>query len=252
MIKDSELPFLKEQIPGEQIFISPEGLKRLLASLDPNDLQKNLNWTVSADIEMPIRVRKSGYGSLPPITVIEMFEELLKTSANFPAMSLKKKGKWVTTTYKQYYDTCKDFAKALISLKINKRKAVNIIGFNSPEWFISFVGSLFGFYLPVGVYTTNGPEACKYVADHSDCEIAIVEDQMQLEKYIEVWDQLPQLKYVVVYGEKPIDFSKVPEKRKQFILTWNQLLEVGKKYKPADQKDSIEFRMREVKPGNTY
>ena len=64
-----------------------------------------------------------------------------------------------------------------MKMKIDPWKAVNIIGFNSPEWNISFYGSIFANNVPVGVYTTNNPEACRYIADHSDCQLAIVENQ---------------------------------------------------------------------------
>ena len=30
--------------------------------------------------------------------------------------------------------------------------------------------------MPVGVYTTNNAEACKYVAEHSDCEFIVAEN----------------------------------------------------------------------------
>jgi long-chain-fatty-acid--CoA ligase ACSBG len=49
------------------------------------------------------------------------------------------------------------FGKALIALGLTNFSAVNIIGFNSPEWAIAFSGSIFGHYLPIGIYTTNGP-----------------------------------------------------------------------------------------------
>lgn len=45
-------------------------------------------------------------------------------------------------------------------MNVSEFSAVNIIGFNSPEWVIAFFGSMFSNYIPVGVYTTNGPEAC--------------------------------------------------------------------------------------------
>lgn len=49
--------------------------------------------------------------------------------------------------YQEFYDNCKYFGQALIALGIGKNKAVNIIGFNSPEWTISFFGSIFGFVI---------------------------------------------------------------------------------------------------------
>jgi len=56
-------------------------------------------------------------------------------------------------------------------LGINNYTSVNIIGFNSHEWAVAFTGSVFGHYLPIGIYTTNAPEACEYIANHSECEI---------------------------------------------------------------------------------
>jgi long-chain-fatty-acid--CoA ligase ACSBG len=59
---------------------------------------------------------------------------------------------------------------------MTKMRSVNIIGFNSPEWIIAFYGSIFGRFLPVGIYTTNGPEACHYVSENSEAEIVVVEN----------------------------------------------------------------------------
>ncbi len=78
---------------------------------------------------------------------------------------------------------------------------MNIIGFNSPEWAISFYGSIFGLYLPVGIYTTNNAEACHYVAEHSDCEVAVLENKEQLNKFLSIWSKLPMLKYIVLYND---------------------------------------------------
>lgn len=68
--------------------------------------------------------------------------------------------KWVTWTYKQYYDHSCTFAKALIALGIPDYSPINIIGFNSVEWAVAFTGSILGHYVPIGIYTTNGPDAC--------------------------------------------------------------------------------------------
>jgi long-chain-fatty-acid--CoA ligase ACSBG len=47
-------------------------------------------------------------------------------------------------------------------LGVEERKAVNIYGFNSPEWAIAFMGSIMHNNVVSGVYITNGPEACHY------------------------------------------------------------------------------------------
>lgn len=105
-------------------------------------------------------------------------------------------------TYGEYLNLVNDFALALISFGITEMSAINIIGFNAPEWHMTFFGSIFGHYLPVGVYTTNNAEACYYVAEHSECELVVCDTQEQLKKYLSIWDRLPKLKAVVLYRDK--------------------------------------------------
>jgi len=46
------------------------------------------------------------------------------------------------------------------------------------------MGCIFAGGIVAGVYTTNKPIACAYVAKHSKAKIIIVEDEIQLNKYI--------------------------------------------------------------------
>ena len=101
------------------------------------------------------------------------------------------------------------FACSLVHLNISQRASVNIIGFNAPEWAIAFFGSMFGNYIPSGVYPTNGPDACFYQADHSEAEVIVVENQEHLEKYLKIIDRLPKVKKIVVYND---DMTKIASK----------------------------------------
>jgi long-chain-fatty-acid--CoA ligase ACSBG len=65
-----------------------------------------------------------------------------------------------TWTWNQYYADSMAFAKSLHAISVDPRKSVNIMGFNSPEWAISYMGSLMHNNVACGVYTTNGADAC--------------------------------------------------------------------------------------------
>ncbi|MBK6696545.1 MAG: AMP-binding protein [Myxococcales bacterium] len=56
---------------------------------------------------------------------------------------------------------------------------------------------------PAGIYTTNTPDQCQYIADHSDSAVVVVEDQAQLAKFLAVSDRLPKVKAFVVMQGKP-------------------------------------------------
>ena len=60
-----------------------------------------------------------------------------------------------------------------------------------------------------GVYATNSPDACKYVADNAKCNIIVVENDNQLQKILKVWDQLPELKAVIQYRDTPVEHPNV-------------------------------------------
>lgn len=71
-------------------------------------------------------------------------------------------------------------------------------------------GSMLAGAIAAGVYTTSSAEACMYIAQDSEVELLVVEDNMQLRKYVggftdkETGEQkninnLPHLKAVAMY-----------------------------------------------------
>ena len=92
------------------------------------------------------------------------------------------------------------FAKTLVYLKCNMYRVVNILGFNSPEWFISNNGSILAGCIAAGIYATNTPEAAAYITQHSKAEVIIVDGNKQLEKYASLpKNSCPSVKAIVVY-----------------------------------------------------
>ena len=53
--------------------------------------------------------------------------------------------------------------------------------------------------LATGIYTTNSPEACQYVAERCQANVIVVENNQQLQKILQVKDSLPCLKAIVQY-----------------------------------------------------
>ena len=89
------------------------------------------------------------------------------------------------------------------------------------------MGSILGNYLPIGIYTTNGPEACAYIAKHSECRVVVVENQAHLDKYMKILGDIPLVQYFVLYdGRVP---SNLPEALENRVFEWNAFLEMGDK-----------------------
>ncbi len=82
----------------------------------------------------------TGFGNFKPITIMEMWEQTLYEADQEEALFVERDGKWVSWSWHHYYKEAQHFAKALINLGIPSYKCVNILAFNSPEWFASFMG----------------------------------------------------------------------------------------------------------------
>uniref|UniRef100_A0A1A8NAW8 long-chain-fatty-acid--CoA ligase n=1 Tax=Nothobranchius rachovii TaxID=451742 RepID=A0A1A8NAW8_9TELE len=129
-------------------------------------------------------MENSGPGSETPMTIHQMFLETVEWCGDKPALVSKTDGRWVTLTWREYYEECRTAAKSFLKLGLERFHGVGILGFNSPEWFISDVGCIFAGGLATGIYTTNSPETCQYVAANCEADVLVVENQKQLDKIL--------------------------------------------------------------------
>jgi len=208
-------------------------------------------WVTRPDEEIDIQVESTGFASLPPQTIIQVLTETVQKHGARPALMLKRpvNGKvpdnWQVWTWNDYYADCRKFAKTLIHLGVQPFKIVNVLGFNSPEWVIALIGSLFVGCIGAGIYTTNSPEACQYISEHSEAEVVMVENNKQLAKYVKVIDRLPHLKTIVVWEEQP-DAALVPQCAGRAVYHWSDFLNLGAAISDAD----VDSRILGLKPGN--
>ena len=108
---------------------------------------------------------------------------------------------------------------------VRDRKSVNIMGHNSPEWVIAFMGTSLFNCVASGVYPTNNAEACLYQADHSEAELIVVDSVEQLKKYVSILPKLPNIKAIVVYN---IDNLPKEYATNSKVFLWDDFLLLGK------------------------
>jgi long-chain-fatty-acid--CoA ligase ACSBG len=104
---------------------------------------------------------------------------------------------YTTWTWKEYREKVDAFGKSLISLGFEPFDIINVIGFNSPEWFIANFGAIAAGGVAAGIYSTNLADACKYISMHSESKVVVCEGLKQLEKYYSIASDLPNLKALV-------------------------------------------------------
>lgn len=227
-----------EQMEEDRIaMVSTKGFQQLINCQDG----KNIYWTTENDCELPIKVRQFGPGSETPMTLSDVFKRTTTKQGDKPAFYIERQGKVLSWTWNQYYKESEAFAKSMHVMGIQERKGVNIMGHNSPEWVIAFMGGILSNCIVSGVYPTNNAEACLYQADHSEAEIIIVDSIEQLKKYQVNLPKLPNIKAVVVYT-----LDKLPaELNDKRFFAWKDFLALGKEVKT----EAITEKIRRQRPG---
>jgi long-subunit acyl-CoA synthetase (AMP-forming) len=168
-------------------------------------------------------------------TIMEVMKSTAEKNRNKVALKTKIGGEWEEMTWGEYYDQVKITARAFIALGLEKGKAISILGNNCPQWFISDLAAIFAGAVPGGIYTTNSPEQCKFIASHSEANIAVVENAEQLAKFIEIRNELPDLKAIVMMNGSDPD---------EMVYSWNELPKIAQKV----SEDQLNERIKAQKP----
>ncbi|XP_010329124.1 long-chain-fatty-acid--CoA ligase ACSBG1 isoform X1 [Saimiri boliviensis] len=193
------------------------------------DTPEEALWTTRADGQVRLRIDPGC--AQPPYTVHRMFYEALDKYGDLRALGFKRQDKWEHISYSQYYLLSRRAAKGFLKLGLERAHSVAILGFNSPDWFFSAVGTVFAGGIVTGIYTTSSPEACQYIAHDCRANVIVVDTQKQLEKILKIWKQLPHLKAVVIYKESP------PNKMSH-VYTMEEFMELGNEV-PEEALDAI-------------
>ena len=113
------------------------------------------------------------------------------------AMREKEFGIWQAFTWKEYHEHVKYFSLGLMALGLARGDKVAIIGDNRPEWVWAEVAAQAAGAVPLGLYQDSSLKEVSYVVDHSDSTFVVAEDQEQVDKILEMKDQLPKVRYIV-------------------------------------------------------
>ncbi|KAK1157148.1 long-chain-fatty-acid--CoA ligase ACSBG2-like isoform X1 [Acipenser oxyrinchus oxyrinchus] len=187
--------------------------------------------TTREDGEVKLRMGDSGQAAEPAITVNQMFLQTVEQYGDKVALASKDGDNWNRLTYKDYYQRCRTAAKSFLKLGLERYHGVGILGFNSPEWFIADIGAILAGGFAVGIYTTNSPEACQYVAENCKANVLVVENHKQLQKILQIQDKLPHVKAIIQYKD-------ALKEKKPNLYTWAEFMEMGTDV-PDSQLDEI-------------
>jgi len=139
------------------------------------------------------------------------------------AIRKKEFGIWNEYTWKEFYENVRQFSLGLISLGLEPEDKVAVIGDNAPEWLYAELATQAAGGISLGAYQDSVTSEIKYVIDHSDAKFVVAEDQEQIDKILEVKDELPKVKKLIYWDPKGLWFYDDP-----LLMSYEEVKELGR------------------------
>ena len=173
-------------------------------------------------------------------TVPEIFKQTAEKYGDRVAMRKKEYGLWHDISWNEFYRDVRYIGSALISMGLKKGECVSIIGDNCPEWALIDLGIQCVGGVAVGVYSTNAWPQVEYVVQNSESRFFFVENEEQLDKWLQFRDKAPLLEKVIVWDLEGLRHFEDP-----MVMTYDAILELGRET-VEKEPDLFENRMNEV------
>lgn len=140
------------------------------------------------------------------------------------AMRKKKLGIWREYTWQDYYQKVRYFSLGLIRLGFKRGDKLSILGDNDPEWFWAEAGAQAAKGAIAGIFADCLPDEVKYIVEHSDSKFVVCEDQEQVDKLLQIKDQIPLVKKVIYWDPKGLKNYE-----ESWLMSFDEVLDMGKK-----------------------
>ncbi|GAA1745745.1 AMP-dependent synthetase/ligase [Aeromicrobium alkaliterrae] len=166
----------------------------------------------------------------PSTSLAALVRDRARATPDRIAMREKNLGLWEAVTWGEYWERATLVGHALLALGVQPGDRVAVHSENRREWLYSDIGITAVRAATVGLYPTNPAPEVLHVLRDSGATVLIAEDQEQVDKALEVADQLPQLRHVVHLEHRGIRGRYTDER----LLEWDAFLDLGREHAAAN------------------
>jgi long-chain acyl-CoA synthetase len=136
---------------------------------------------------------------LPFETAHEMFWQRVTELGDAPMMRQKDLGIWRSYSWRDVGTIVSEIAAGLVSLGFQPGETASVLANTSREWVWTDLAVLSAGGICNGIYPTDAAAQVQYLCQDSASSYLFVEDDEQLDKFLEVRDALPAIRKVVVF-----------------------------------------------------
>lgn len=178
-------------------------------------------------------------------TTPKLFRLRCQTLGQRTAHREKKLGIWRSHSWADYFTGAKNLGLGLVSLGLKRGEVVSILSEDCKEWMYADMGVQSVGGICSGVYTTDSASQLEYLVNNSDSRFLIVENDEQLDKYLQVRETMPGLTKVIVIEREGLHGFSDPH-----IIFLDELYQIGADYDAANPQ-AFDTSIDATKPEDT-
>ena len=144
------------------------------------------------------------------------------------ALREKDLGIWRATTWREYGERARAVGMGLVQLGLKRGDVVSILAETVPEWLYADMGMMGAGGVTNGIYPTDSAKQVEYIVNDSRSRFLFVENEEQLDKFLEVRERCPTVAKVFVFDMEGLaDFSD------PMVMPLDELLALGREHDAA-------------------
>lgn len=149
--------------------------------------------TINADLSQPGPYYFDGCD-----TLAKLFRQRAGELGERIAHREKDYGIWLSYSWNDFYEHARLIGLGLVSLGLKRGEVVSILSEDNKEWVYTDLGVQCVGGIGSGVYTTDSAKQLEYLVNDSDSRFLIIENDEQLDKFLEVEANMPGLTKAIV------------------------------------------------------
>ncbi len=179
---------------------------------------------------------------VPGETISALFWNAVEQRGHAVWMRQKSLGIWRSWSWRQTGNAVREIAGGLMSLGLERQATASILSNTVVEWVLADLAVLSCGGVSNGIYPTDAASQVQYLCEDSRTTVLFVEDDEQLDKALEVRDQLPLLRKIVVFDMEGLRKLDDPG-----VISLAGLCELGRAWN-ASHPDALSQRVKACQP----
>lgn len=196
--------------------------------------------TINADLSKPGPYYFDGCD-----TLAKLFRQRAEELGERIAHREKDYGIWLSYSWNDFYEHARLIGLGLVSLGLKRGEVVSILSEDNKEWVYADLGIQCVGGIGSGIYTTDAAKQLEYLINDSDSRFLLIENDEQLDKFLEVEANMPGLVKAIVFDRDGLhDFSN------DRVIFLDELYAIGRAFL-KDNPDRFEEEIARSTPEDT-